>query len=224
MAAAVWDSVGMSEQRSGDASAFRGGREVRVAPAAPSTTLARSSQPVPAEPAAAAPSASPEVRTAVAAALSACAHLEGPLLPVLHDLQHRLGHVPREALPLIAEALHLSRAEVHGVVSFYPHFRQQPAAACVVQVCRAESCQAMGAEALLAHARERLGCSGQAHASPDGRYTVEPVYCLGLCASSPALTLAGRPMARMTVARLDAAIAAREAHESLNPPAGGSAS
>ncbi len=140
--------------------------------------------------------------------------LAGPLLPILHGVQEALGHVPRDVLPEIAAALNLSRAEVHGVVSYYHHFRDQPAGRCVVQVCRAESCQAMGADALLAHARQSLGCSEARPTSVDGAFTVEPVYCLGLCASSPAAMIGTRLHARLTPSRFDAAIAAASAHES----------
>ena len=145
------------------------------------------------------------------------AHLAGPLLPILHGVQEALGHVPREALPEIAAALNLSRAEVHGVVSYYHHFREAPAGRCVVQVCRAESCQAMGADALLAHARQRLGCSETKPTSADGAFTVEPIYCLGLCASSPAALVGGRLHARLTPARLDAAVAAGSRHDGAAP-------
>jgi formate dehydrogenase subunit gamma len=132
----------------------------------------------------------------------------GPLLPILHGVQEALGHVPRAALPEIAAALNLSRAEVHGVVSYYHHFREAPAGRCVVQICRAESCQAMGADALLADVRRRLGCSETQPTSADGEFTVEPVYCLGLCASSPAAKVGERLHARLTPARLEAAVAA----------------
>lgn len=146
----------------------------------------------------------PSVSTqAVAAALAECGHVDGALLPVLHSVQKRLGHIPRDAVPVIAKALNLSRAEVHGVVSYYHHFRSAPPGRCVVQVCRAEACQAMGAEALLAHARARAGCSAAEPDSADGRFTVEPVYCLGLCASSPAVTVGEGLHARMTAQRLD---------------------
>lgn len=130
----------------------------------------------------------------------------GALLPILHDVQHALGHVPQAALPTIAEALNLSRAEVHGVVSYYHHFRTEPAGQCVVQVCRAEACQSMGADALMAHAEQRLGC-GAHGTSADGRFTLEPVYCLGLCASSPAIQVGDKLHARMSADRFDAVIA-----------------
>jgi formate dehydrogenase subunit gamma len=149
--------------------------------------------------------------TSVQAVLAELGQLPGALLPVLHAVQERFGHIPPAALPLIARTLHLSRAEVHGVVTYYHHFRTSPPGRRVLQICRAESCQALGAEALLAHARTRLGCSEAAPTSACASHTVESAYCLGLCALSPALTLDGQPHARMTPARLDALLAAAEA-------------
>lgn len=134
----------------------------------------------------------------------------GALLPVLHTLQDALGHVPPEVVPLIADGLNLSRAEVHGVISYYHHFRTEVPGRHVVQVCRAEACQSMGADALFAHAQAALGCrsqGGHAGMSADGRYTLQPVFCLGLCASSPALVVDERLHARMTPERFDAVIA-----------------
>ena len=130
----------------------------------------------------------------------------GPLLEVLHGIQAALGHVPGEAIPLVAEGLNLSRAEVHGVVTFYHHFRSAPAGRHVVQVCRAESCQAMGAEALAEHARRRLGVDFH-HSTPDGHFSLEPVYCLGNCACSPAVMIDGELHGRVTPERLDALLA-----------------
>lgn len=138
--------------------------------------------------------------------LERCAGMPGALLPILHDVQDALGHIPRDAVPEIASALNLSRAEVHGVVTYYHHFRAEPAARHVIQICRAEACQAMGAEALLAHAREHLGCTAHGH-SKDGAFTLEPAYCLGLCASSPAMTLDDEPHARVTPQAFDALVA-----------------
>jgi len=135
----------------------------------------------------------------------------GALLPILHDLQDAVGHVPPQALPQIAKALNLSRAEVHGVVTYYHHFRSEPAGARVMQVCRAESCRTMGGEALLEHARARLGCSAEHPTAADGAWTVEPAYCLGLCASSPAAMVGSRLHARLTPERLDALIDAEAA-------------
>lgn len=134
----------------------------------------------------------------------------GALLPILHELQDALGHVPADVVPRIAEALNLSRAEVHGVVSYYHHFRSTPAKGRVLQICRAEACQAMGADALIAHAQHKLGCGLHGH-SAEGAVTLEPVYCLGLCASSPALMLGGELHACMTPQRLDALLAQESA-------------
>ncbi|ANY17099.1 formate dehydrogenase subunit gamma [Bordetella pseudohinzii] len=126
----------------------------------------------------------------------------GALLPLLHAVQEALGHIPAETVAVIAEALSLSRAEVHGVLTFYPHFRGEPGGRHTLQICRAEACQAMGGEAIAAHARSRLGCDFHG-TSADGAFSLEPAYCLGLCAQSPALMLDGQPHARMTAARLD---------------------
>jgi len=130
----------------------------------------------------------------------------GSLLPVLHDIQHAVGFIPASAVSIVATALQLSRADVHGVISFYPHFRQAPAAPVVLEVCRAEACQAMGGDHLAAHAQQQLGCGFHA-TSPDGKVTLEPVYCLGLCAQSPAVMINGQPHARVTPDRLDQLLA-----------------
>ena len=130
---------------------------------------------------------------------------DGALLPILHDIQDQLGFVPSTAVPEIAQALNLSRAEVHGVVTYYHHFRDHPTGRHVVQICRAEACQSMGADALMAHAELRLGCSSHA-TTADGEFTLEPVFCLGLCASSPAMTIDGEVHARVTPKAFDALI------------------
>lgn len=132
-------------------------------------------------------------------------HREGPLLPILHEVQDTFGCVPRDAIPVIARALNLSRAEVYGVTTFYHDFRAAPAGRRVLKLCRAEACQSMGCEALVARAEAALGtpCGGT---SADG-VTLEAVYCLGLCATSPAAMLDGRPVARLDPERLDALIA-----------------
>ena len=127
----------------------------------------------------------------------------GPLLEVLHAVQGAFGFVPPGAIGPIAEGLNLSRAEVHGVLTFYHHFRSAPPGRHVLKLCRAESCQAMGADALLAHAEARLGVPLH-ESTPDGRFSLEPVYCLGLCACSPALLLDGEPHGRGTPQRLGA--------------------
>lgn len=131
--------------------------------------------------------------------------LEGPLLPILHAVQAEWGHVPEAAVPILAEALNLGRAEVHGVVSFYHDFRASPAGRSVVKLCAAEACQAQGGRAL---AREALAAFGlDAYGTtPDGRATVEPVYCLGLCACGPAALVDGRPLGRATAALLKEAV------------------
>lgn len=117
-------------------------------------------------------------------------HLEGPLLPILHDLQHRFGYIPEGAPGVIAQALNLSLAEVVGVVSFYHDFRRAPAGRHVLKLCRAEACQSMGSEAMAASVLQALGLEWHG-TTPDGRVTVEPVYCLGLCACAPAAMLDG---------------------------------
>ncbi len=132
----------------------------------------------------------------------------GNLLPILHAVQHALGHIPETVVPVIGKALQLSRAEIHGVISFYPHFRQTPAGRVVLEVCRAESCQAMGGEQLAAHAQSTLGCEFH-NTTANGNVTLEPVYCLGLCAQSPAVMLNGQPHARMTPAKLDRLLSAQ---------------
>ena len=129
----------------------------------------------------------------------------GGLLPALHAIQDRLGHIPPEGVAAIAGEFNLSRAEVHGVISYYHHFRTHPAGRHVLHVCRAEACQAMGAEALLGHAQQRLGC-GLHGTSKDGAVTLEAAYCLGMCASSPAVMVDEEVHARMTPQRLDALI------------------
>jgi len=127
----------------------------------------------------------------------------GSLLPILHDVQETFGCVPAEAVPFIAHALNLSRAEVHGVVSFYHDFRHEPAGRHVLKLCRAEACQSMQAEAVaqrvLAHFDLDWGGT-----TPDGRLTVEATYCLGLCACAPSAMLDGEPLGRLTPACVDA--------------------
>ena len=124
------------------------------------------------------------------------------LMPLLHAVQDRLGYIPADAVPEIARVLNLSRAEVHGVISFYHDFRTAPAGRSIIRVCRAESCQAMGAVELAAHIQKRLGIEfGQT--SADGEYTLEPVYCLGNCACSPALVVGADIHGRVTPERFD---------------------
>lgn len=134
------------------------------------------------------------------------AALEGALLPILHALQATFGHVPEGALDLVAEALNLSRAEVFGTLTFYHDFRRAPAGRHVLKLCRAEACQAVGADALHAAIRQRLGI-GWHGTTPDARITLEPVFCLGLCASGPAAMLDGEPVARLDLVSLDTMLA-----------------
>ena len=116
------------------------------------------------------------------------AHMEGAVLPIIHEMQETFGCVPEAAVPLIAEALNLSRAEIHGTVTFYHDFRKEPPGRRVLKLCRAESCQAAGGDALAAQAEEKLGVE-MGGTTADARVTLEPVYCLGLCHSSPAAML-----------------------------------
>jgi formate dehydrogenase subunit gamma len=138
--------------------------------------------------------------------ITAHADLEGPLLPILHALQEAFGHVPDEAVPIIAGALNLSRADVHGVVTFYHDFRHELAGRRVLKLCRAEACQARGADAIAERAEQRLGVS-MGETTADRAVTLEAVYCLGLCASGPSAMLDGRVVARLDDKRLDALIA-----------------
>lgn len=128
------------------------------------------------------------------------------LLPTLHAIQDTLGFIPPESVPEIALSFNLSRAEVHGVLTFYHHFRSTPPARHTVQLCRAEACQSMGADALLQHAERALGCTLHGH-SADGRFGLEPVYCLGQCATAPAMMVDDAVHARVSAARFDRIIA-----------------
>src|ERR1700752_4843766 len=127
---------------------------------------------------------------------------EGATLVILHALQEAFGYVPETAIPMVAEALNLSRAEVYGVVTFYHDFRRAPAGRHVLKLCRAEACQAAGGDALAAQAERKLGVA-IGNTTPDRRVTLEPVYCLGLCATAPSAMLDGRVVGRLDAARLD---------------------
>lgn len=127
---------------------------------------------------------------------------EGPLLPILHDLQAAFGCVPPQAVPVVAEALNLTRAEVHGVVSFYHDFRDKPAGRHVLKLCRAEACQSMGGEAMAESVLDRFSVAWGG-TTPDGGLTVEAVYCLGLCSCGPSAMLDGQPIGRLGPASLD---------------------
>jgi formate dehydrogenase subunit gamma len=129
-------------------------------------------------------------------------NVAGGLLPLLHAIQNRLGFIPSDSVPTIAKALRLSRAEVHGVISFYHDFRSEAAGRHVLQICRAEACQAMGSRELEAHARASLGVDFGG-TTDDGAITLEPVYCLGNCACSPSVRLDDDIYARVDATRLD---------------------
>jgi formate dehydrogenase subunit gamma len=128
-------------------------------------------------------------------------NLRGALLPMLHALQEEFGYVDKAAVPMIANALNLSRAEVHGVISFYHDFRDAPPGHLILKLCRAEACQSMGADALADAARERLRV-GWGETTPDGRVTLEPVFCLGLCACAAAAMIDRRVFGGLDRARL----------------------
>ncbi len=130
----------------------------------------------------------------------------GALLPILHAVQAEAGYVPSDAIPLIADALNLSRAEIHGVITYYHHFRQEPAGKHVVQICRAEACQSVGSEALAEHAVKQIGCDFH-ETTKDGSITLEPVYCLGQCACGPAIMINDDVHARVDPAKLDKLLA-----------------
>lgn len=138
----------------------------------------------------------------------------GPLIEVLHSVQAALGYVPPDAVPILAEALNLSRAEVHGVVTFYHFFRETPPGRHTVSLCRAEACKSMGADELAAHAKSRLKVDFH-ETTKDGAITLEPVYCLGNCALSPAAMIDGRLYGRVTPERFDSLMA-----EQKRKPAG----
>jgi formate dehydrogenase subunit gamma len=132
--------------------------------------------------------------------------VEGGTLVMLHALQEAFGYVPEPAIPMIAEARNLSRAEVHGVFTFYHDFRREPAGQHVLKICRAEACQAAGGDALVARAEAKLGIA-MGSTTPDDRVTLEPIYCLGLCATAPSAMLDGRVVGRLDEKRLDALVA-----------------
>src|SRR5882724_5753038 len=132
--------------------------------------------------------------------------LKGAALPILHAVQETVGYVPESAIPIIAEALNVTRAEMHGVVTFYHDFRREPAGRHVLKLCRAEACQAAGADALAARAEAKLGIA-IGNTTADERVTLEPIYCLGLCATAPSAMLDGRVVGRLNEARIDALVA-----------------
>lgn len=138
----------------------------------------------------------------IAMVIDAHKTMPGAMLPVLHGIQDRIGFIPAEAVAMIADGLNVSRAEVHGVITYYHHFRQEPAAAHLVQICRAEACQARGADALVAHAQAQLGCDFH-ETSKDGHITLEAAFCLGQCAVGPNIAIGDKLHARITPDRFD---------------------
>ena len=134
--------------------------------------------------------------TRISEIIDHCRRMEGPMLPILHKLQEEFGFIPEATKQIIASALNLSRAEVHGVVTFYHDFRAQPAGRHVLKLCRAEACQSMGCEPLADRIKAKLGIDWH-ETTPDGAVTLEPVFCLGLCAQAPAAMLDGEVYARL---------------------------
>lgn len=146
-----------------------------------------------------------QIEAIVNEVLKAFSGVEGALLPVFHAIQQRLGWVPASAVPIIAKALNLSRADVHGVLTFYHDFRQAPAGRHVLKLCQAEACQSRGSRELTRHAESKLGVA-LGETTTDGAVTLEAIYCLGLCASGPAALVDGAPMARLDAAAMDGLI------------------
>ncbi|MCX7306189.1 MAG: formate dehydrogenase subunit gamma [Hyphomicrobiales bacterium] len=146
--------------------------------------------------------ASTEIVSRTSAVINELKGLEGPLLPILHGIQDEFGYVPGESLPVIAEALNISNAEVHGVVTFYHDYRNHPAGRHVLKICRAEACQAMGGDSIAARVQQLLGV-GFHETTADGSVTLEPIYCLGLCACAPAAMLDGEVIGRLDEEKLE---------------------
>lgn len=133
-------------------------------------------------------------------------HMAGATMPILHAIQEAFGFVPDPVVPMIAETLNLSRAEVYGVVTFYHDFRREPPGRHVIKLCAAEACQAMGCQSLADYAEEKLGIQ-MGETTPDGRVTLEPIYCLGLCACAPSALIDGRLVGRLDRETIDELIA-----------------
>jgi formate dehydrogenase subunit gamma len=152
------------------------------------------------------------------AVLDVCARLKtlpGALMPIFHAVQEAVGHVPKDAVPLIASELNLSVAEVHGVLTFYHYFRKEPGGRHVVHLCRAEACQAVGAVELESHAKRSLGIDFHGTTS-DGAITLEPVYCLGNCALGPSVMIDDKLQGRVSNRRFDQLISQTRARP-VNP-------
>ncbi len=126
----------------------------------------------------------------------------GAMLPILHGIQDNLGYIPKDSVPLIAKALNVSRAEVHGVITFYHYFRESPPGKHTIHLCRAESCQSMNGPRLEAHAKAKLGIEYH-ETTTDGNFSLEPVYCLGNCGCSPAMSINGEVYGRVSPERFD---------------------
>jgi formate dehydrogenase subunit gamma len=150
--------------------------------------------------------ASTEIASRTTAVVNDLKGLEGPLLPILHGIQDEFGYVPGESLPVIADLLNLSRAEVHGVVTFYHDYRNHPAGRHVLKLCRAEACQSMGGDAIAAKLQQLLGI-GFHETTKDGAVTLEPVYCLGLCACAPSAMLDGEVIGRLDADKVEEIVA-----------------
>ncbi len=148
----------------------------------------------------------PQVQARIVAIVAEHRARPGATLPILHAIQDGLGYVPSAAVPLIAEGLNLSRAEIHGVLSFYSFFRTSPPGQHIIRLCRAEACQSMNAPALEAHAKQYLGVDFH-QTTTDGRYTLEPVYCLGNCACAPAMMIDETLYGRVDAQRFDEIVA-----------------
>jgi formate dehydrogenase subunit gamma len=147
-----------------------------------------------------------DVASIARAVLSRHSTQEGALLPILRDLQKEIGHLPEATLPIVGQALNISRAEVFGVATFYHDFHFEPHGEHTITLCRAEACQSVGAVALCERAKARLGLDW-GETSADGRVTLEQTFCLGLCACGPAGLVDGKHVARLTPEKLDAIIA-----------------
>jgi len=141
-------------------------------------------------------------KNAVSAVIDGLKEKPGALLPILHGIQDTLGYIPPDSVPMIASALNLSRAEVHGVITFYHYFRETPPGKHTIHLCRAESCQSKNAAGLEAHAKAKLGIDYH-ETTQDGAFSLEPVYCLGNCACSPAMSINGEVYGRVTPERFD---------------------
>lgn len=144
-----------------------------------------------------------QTKETMQAILSELGSLEGPLLPILHAVQAEWGFIPGDVVQIIADHLNITRAEVHGVITFYHDFRDAPAGKHVVKICRAEACQSVGANALSERAFEKLGVAWHG-TTANGNVTLEPVYCLGLCACAPAAMVDGKVVGRLNADKLDA--------------------